>query len=168
MLFAETLLTPAPFRMLIGPNTEVTAGQLEAGFCDFYTALLTTKDMTRSWSLLRAAAPTMGILTAETLFAKCLNDFIRRHCSQKAFQARVEALLTEHRANFPELSLRNLRRALKAGLRRVDSLDRMRRRFLMIDRYPELSSAFGPLVLEETSLAPKLAFSQEALRSLKL
>lgn len=141
------ILTPvdkSPCWGLIGPSDKMTAAMLLKNYTDFYVTLLSTGDGDAALAVLNANSCELhGYLfqTAETMFKSVFSGYITKFCSdemieERALEVQREAL--EKYGNVPQ-RLNEIKSAL-ANTR--ESFEIYKKRFLMLDMFPENAARF--------------------------
>jgi hypothetical protein len=150
-IIKQTITGRAPFWALIGPAKEVTAGQVAKAFSEFYTEFLASFDGSEALKKLNNSfpqdAPKYSFVYCETLFREAFKGYLDTYCSGKTKKSRLEGLLTEIRKTKAGrlLPIGILRRDLKQRLRKENQrphFERFKRRFFMIDDFPQNSQRF--------------------------
>lgn len=156
-IIKKTITDIAPFWTIIGPAEEVKAGHISRAFNQFYKELLYSFDGTKALNQLNNSIPPdaskYSLVYCETLFREVFKGYFKTLCSGKAKKNRVERLLTEARkaTGGRPISIPLLRRYLKEKLKKenqVPQFEKFRRRFFMIDDYPENDERF-PIKFED-------------------
>ena len=83
---------PAPFLILIGSENEVSIGEIDSGFVDFYEELLRDGDLDMSFAKL---SDKFKMFLSDRLFLITFGKFFKEQCQGKERQDRIERLLAE-------------------------------------------------------------------------
>ena len=136
-----------------GPSKEVTAQDIFRGYKAFYKEAVTTGDMNRALSQLKAAIPHCAdlfhIWNSEYLFLHAFRRYLTDWCSPQAIDRRTDAIIAKSKAdlgdapNWREYE-RNIRTRLgtEEGQRR--EFDRLKRHFFFHDLYPRVDALPNP------------------------
>lgn len=141
---------PCPFCLLIAPIDDVSVGEVEGGFQDFYRTLLANYDMNGCLTALNARVVSSEnafvAVDAEELFRDVARAYIEKHCTGKARQRRLERLVSRavDAGLTTETPLRDVRKNFRRQLQAdpETSLRANFETFMMIDRFPENKQRF--------------------------
>ena len=156
-LLGKTLITTdrAPLWALIGPDHQVLPSDLARCFGAFYGRFLTTLDLNDALEVLRAADNsnpyTWKIQSAEVFLAYVFGEFLTQaSCPELLRRREDEAIAGLLRRGPASLArVKEIRSKLRPMLRNFEAdFERMKTRFLMLDRFPENRLRF-PLTYEE-------------------
>jgi hypothetical protein len=137
---AVSILAPAPFFALLGPEVEVSGQECDC-ISMFYNELLRTGDTERAQAKL---SEKFGLFLAERLFIRGYADYVQKHTRGSGRRERLEKLLSQATAIYGSTrgSLAELRRKIKERLKPdPSSFERMKHRFLMSD-HPDNEGRF--------------------------
>lgn len=143
-------LDAAPFWAMIGPNVEVTAGQLQNNFGQFYESFFFDLNGDKAITILNEGAThqdrTYHFYSAAGIFSKAFREYYKNHCVGKGKKVRVEHLVSELMKN-PDTMLRGVawaRKQVKKTLASEDQyFDMVRKRYFFINQFPENDKRFS-------------------------
>jgi len=143
------LIDQAPFLYVSGPSTTREAGQLLMDFGAFYQEVLSSLDMRRAFDLLngneRPARWVYPVIPAEYFFRCVFEGYVSIECTPDELRERENAIVAEigRRQSVDLNYLAQVRLEVRAMLRNQEPhFDRFRRRFFMIDEFPENDNRF--------------------------
>jgi hypothetical protein len=142
------LTKPAPCWGLVGPDRPVSFGDMATAFNRFYEEMFSSHDGVKAVMALNNAVPGSAryvFLNCFQLFEDGWATYERKFCMGKGRQQRVERLLTRFRSNiYAPLDTTRARKIVKKRLKemREPAFKKYRRRFFMIDLYPENAARF--------------------------
>lgn len=145
----------APFLTIIGPETEITAGEAQKDFTAFYNSFFQNLDGDTAMNALNGGVERQDrkyhFLSAQRLFSRAYCTYYKSHCIGKGRRERIEALVTEAMKN-PDVKRKGitwLRNKIKAGLAVKDEhFEKLKNRYFFCDCFPENVSRF-PLNRDE-------------------
>jgi hypothetical protein len=137
---------PAPVWGLIGPTREITAGQVQGDFGNFYRTFFLTASGSQAIDALNARAPKQSLYyhtSAEEFFLQVWRAYKRNCCSPKILSERARKMYRQAKAS-KDTKVPNIGE-LKRRLQREepDSFARYRDIYFMYDIYPENQSRFA-------------------------
>jgi hypothetical protein len=143
-------LEPAPVWGLFGPNEQVHESEVAQGYRTYYETLLNTLDFSAARTALQSAVwlPDSWIVrSAEFFFAIVYGHYletIRRSGEQAERERRLVARLRRRaRKNPRQPASVGVRTAVRRALADEEGeFQRLRQRFLMLDRFPQNASRF--------------------------
>lgn len=141
---------PCPFCLLIAPINDVSVGEVERGFQQFYRTLLANYDMNGCLTALNdcVVSPENAFVAvdAEELFHSAASAYVEKLCSGKARQRRLEKLVSRAVVSgvTREIPLPDVRRNFRQKLQAdpETSLRPIFEKFMMIDLFPENGRRF--------------------------
>ena len=150
LVLSIVLDRPCPFCLLIAPIEDVSVGEVEDGFRDFYRTLLANNDMNGCLPALNARIVSFGnafeALDAEVLFREAAKGYVETFCSGAKRQERLEKLVSRAVAGriTKTIPLPKFRRILRRELRTDPEtyLKPFFDMFMMIDQFPENKNRF--------------------------
>jgi hypothetical protein len=145
----------APFLAIIGPETEITAGDAQKDFAAFYNSFFQNLDGDTAINALNGGAERhhrkYHFISAAGLFIRAYRTYYKSHCIGKGRRERVEGLVTEAMKN-PDVKRKGIkwaREKMKAGLAAEDEhFDKLKKRYFFVDCFPENVTRF-PLNRDE-------------------
>ncbi len=140
----------APFWAVIGPEVEITEGEAERDFGEFYKTFFDTLDGNVAIDALNrgVARPERKyhFLGAAGLFVRAYTSYYKNHCSGKGKRERVENMVTQAMQH-PGVQRRGVnwaRKKIKEGLAAEDThFNKMKERFFFIDLFPDNAIRFS-------------------------
>lgn len=149
LIKTATKMDRAPFWAIIGPEVEVTAGDIMISFREFYKTFFETMNGDKAIDALNkgVARPdrTYHFLSAVGLFIKAYTKYYSKYCTGKRFRERAEDLITEAMKN-PDVRSRGVkwvRSQVKSALADKDvNFNKLKNRFFFIDCFPENKERF--------------------------
>jgi hypothetical protein len=143
-------LAPSPIWGMLGPNEQVFQSEVEAGFASFYTVLLETLNLSRALESLRSAVsrPDSWLLrSAEFFFAiiygRVLEETGRPGERKERERRLVKKLQRAARKQAGSGPPAGLRRRVRDDIEDHEThFQRYKKRFLMLDAFPETSDRF--------------------------
>jgi len=155
-IIVQTITGRTPFWAIIGPTDTVKAGDISKAFNEFYGELLSSLDGTKALNKLNDALPPDAtkyrFVYCEALFRMAFKGYLNTQCSGKTKRERVERLLTEIKTKKKlPAPIGEIRHDFKEKLRKENQrpiFEKYRRRFFMIDDFPENDKRF-PVRFEE-------------------
>jgi hypothetical protein len=149
LIKVATKMDRAPFWAIIGPEVEVTAGDIEKDFGEFYKIFFDKLDGDAAVDAINqgVARPDRKyhFLSVTGIFIRAYTRYYNNHCIGKGKRKRREDLLTQAMQN-PEVQKRGInwaRRKVKEGLAGdAEHFNKMKDRFFFIDKYPENAGRF--------------------------
>jgi len=155
LIKVTTKMDRAPFWGIVGPEAEVTAGDVERDFGEFYKTFFDKLDGDAAVDALNhgVARPDRKyhFLGALGLFIRVYARYYKNHCTGKAKRKRVEDLVTQAMQN-PDVQRRGVnlvRKKVKAGLADEHAhFNGMKERFFFIDLFPDNARRF-PVSLDD-------------------
>jgi hypothetical protein len=149
-------LEPAPVWAMFGPNEQVFQSEVDAGFGQFYSTLLDTRNLSQAVSALRSETwlPEAWLLrSAEFFFSVVYGRVLEETSRPGERKSRERRLVTRIRrkarktpgAVVPD----DIRRRLREDINDHEAhFRRYKRRFFMIDQFPDIEHRF-PLTRED-------------------
>jgi len=149
LIKVSTKLDAAPFWAIIGPESEVTAGNIQVNFGNFYKIFFKDLDGDKAIKALNLGKSGSDrkyhFLSAEGLFSRAYLKYYKSHCIGKGKSERIESLTSQAMQN-PEVKNRGVNWAriqIKNGLRDEDKhFEKLKKRFFFIDKYPNNANRF--------------------------
>jgi hypothetical protein len=149
LIKAATKMDRAPFWAIIGPEVEVTAGEVLIEFREFYKIFFETMNGDAAIDALNKGVARPGrkyhFLSAAGLFIRAYTRYYRRFCTGKGLRERTETLTTEAMKN-PNVRLRGVKWArsqVKCALAAKDAnFNKIKNRFFFIELFPENKERF--------------------------
>lgn len=157
LALAKTLTptNPAPATIIIGPDSDVSAGLIARGYQAFYEILLGDLDAGEAYKALRGYTsnnrPVFGALPARLVFLYVLSRYFQRHTSSEAILHRSNAILGRIGAlTNVDPPTRSVQRdhVQTLLLDRRGTLEAYKRLFFMLDLFPENRSRFDVTIEE--------------------
>ena len=149
LLQTITPLDRAPWCIMIGPDRNVTAGEIERACQVFWRTLFDAGDVAPAWRAMNAAAAppplTFRVFTAEGVFHHVIDGYFATHCSEDALARREREAVAqlEQMGNSGE-ALEDARQEFRRGIRdHRRHFERFKERFFFCDLYPENVARFG-------------------------
>ena len=159
MVRGLTPLEPSPVWGLFGPNEQIHESEVEKGYRLFYETLLDTLDLNAAVGALQSSGVWVPddwyFRSAEFFFAMVYGHFLdayRRPGEREDAVRRLVKKLRRRARKTPGHKVRkDARRRIRVGLADEEKhFQRYRRRFFMLDRFPQNAGRF--LVTRETGL----------------
>ncbi len=147
---AATQLDRAPFYAMVGSKTEMTAGEIQADFTEFYMSFFESLDgNTAIESLNKQAAMTNRsyyFVGAEVIFFKAFRYYHQNYCVGKAKRRRLERLVSQALSSRPirQKGVNWARKQAKLWFRNEQepAFERMKAKFFGITEYPNNAERF--------------------------
>lgn len=140
----------APVWALIGPDHQVMPSDVSRCFSAFYREFLTNLELTTALVAMQAAdqsnPSTWKIQSAEVFLSYIFGEFLAKASNPARLQQMEDVAVARALREGPlsRVQIRELRTRVYALLRNFDrDFDRMKSRFLMLDRFPENRSRFS-------------------------
>lgn len=147
----------ASFRILAGPAEETTSGRVEDALKAFYRALLMTGSIPDATRAALAHEPTFRVYSAEEAFiAGWKNAMSEYPITSKGIQKKAEQIITQMKSEGRALPARPHSTA-KAAIRKLDlrvPFDAYKRKFFMLDLFPEVSAEVQEISLPKLDTRP--------------
>jgi hypothetical protein len=138
-------------RLLGGPAEETSSGSLEDAMKVFYSSLLRTGDLGAAADEARKSAPTFRIYSAEAAFMAGWKKAIEQFpTTGKGIQEKTEQIVTmmkEAGLSLPQRPHAQAKAAIR-GINMNNPFQAYRKRFFMLDLFPELEEEIAGLQLE--------------------
>ncbi len=149
LIKVATKMDRAPFWAIIGPEVEVTAGELEKNFGEFYKVFFDKLDGDAAIEALNQGVTRQDrkyhFLSSIGLFIKAYTKYYMDYCRGKGKRDRVENLVTQamQDSQVRHRGVNWARKKVKQGLGAKDAhFNKMKNRFFFIDLFPENASRF--------------------------
>jgi hypothetical protein len=144
----------APFLALLGPNRQVSPGEVVRGMRAFYRGVFEHNDGNRAMRMLNEIVDpdkiTFGIFNCEKLFIDVWNAYLDETSKAGAAEARVEKMMARGRAEYgprpPEDSERARAMMFDYITDHPGHFENSKRHFFLIDLYPENTARFNVLI----------------------
>jgi hypothetical protein len=150
LIYVVNKLDRAPFRALIAPVHEISAGEIEADFKAFYETFFRTLSGDEAMKALNRGIISNDLkynfFSIKGLFLKAYAKYLANHCIGKGRQKRIEELLSKSRKN-PDVRRHNIgdiRKRIKDELKKIEEprFYEVKKRFFFEDLYPENEKQF--------------------------
>ena len=151
----------APFYAMIGPNRDVSEGELLAGVTTFYKTLFESNDAVIAWRAMNKAVSsekrTFSVFTAEFTFQYVMHKYLKLLCSEEALDSREnEAVSKAARNGMAEHQLAHFRKWFRKYIREHRAhFEARRSHFFFYDLFPENATRFD-LTFEECVAEPSM------------
>ena len=113
---------PAPFYFGAGPTGSISGAALKSAYIDFFNLLIKDNDLNSAFKAL--ITHKFKSFHSERFITKLFLLYYKNYCRGRAYQNRVEHLISQYRMSAPDLnqlSLASLRKFAKINIRDVDS-----------------------------------------------
>lgn len=149
LIKVSTKLDAAPFWAIIGPEVEVTAGNIQDNFGKFYESFFSDLDGDKAIRVLNQGKShserQYHFISATGLFSRAYRTYYKSHCIGKGKKERIESLTSQAMQN-PDVQKHGVkwaRNQVKKGLAAEDQhFEKLKNRFFFIESYPENHNRF--------------------------
>ena len=158
---ASSAFANIPVCPSIGPNRDVSEGELLAGVTTFYKTLFESNDAVIAWRAMNKAVSsekrTFSIFTAEFTLRYVMHHYLKLLCSEEALLSREnKAVSKAARDGMAEHQLAQFRKWFRIHIRDHRArFEETRSHFFFYDLYPENATRFD-LTFEECVAEPSM------------
>lgn len=150
LIKVATALDAAPFWAIIGSEAEVSAGDIQDNFGEFYKSFFDELDGDKAIEILNQGKSRQKrqyhFLSAEGLFSRAYLKYYKNYCIGKGKKERIESLTSQAMQNaiVQKRGVNWARKQVKKGLATEDQhFEKLKSRFFFIDIYPENRNRFS-------------------------